>query len=39
MCGEPQYLARCQITISGGGTAALKPLSDPELDDGLAGNP
>src|SRR5579859_999003 len=28
-----------QPLISGGGAAALEPFGDPELDDGLAGNP
>ena len=37
--GEGQYPAHSQIAISGSGATALKPVSDPELDDGLAGNP
>lgn len=32
-------LVRCRATISGSGAAALEPFSDPELDDGLPGNP
>ena len=37
--GEGQYPAHSLIAISGSGATALKPVSDPELDDGLAGDP
>jgi predicted DNA-binding transcriptional regulator YafY len=35
----PPRPARPHAAISGGGATPLQPLSDPELDDGLAGNP
>jgi hypothetical protein len=36
---DREYPAQSQIDVSGGGAAALKSLGDPELDDGLAGDP